>query len=77
MRSTEPFNIRKIAVKDHGFNYVTFLVEGYLNGRRVRRKFQRHEEATGEKAKLDIQAGNSGAAIRVAPTYAFLRYIGS
>src|SRR5580658_527841 len=68
MRSTEPFAIRKIAVKDHGCRYETFLVEGYLNGRRVRRKFQRHEEAIGEKAKLDIEAGNSDAALRVVPT---------
>jgi hypothetical protein len=68
MRSTGPFKIRKIAVKDHGCHYVTFLVEGYLNGRRVRRKFQRHDEAMGEKARLDIETGNSEAALRVAPT---------
>lgn len=68
MRSTEPFTIRKIAVQDHGCHYETFLVEGYLNGHRVRRKFQRHEEAIGEKAKLDIDAGNAGAALRVIPT---------
>ncbi len=54
MRSIEPSTIRKITVHDHGCHYETFLVEGYLNGCRVRRKFQRHEEAIGEKAKLDI-----------------------
>jgi integrase len=68
MKSTEPFKIRKIAVNDHGCHYETFLVEGYLNGCRVRRKFQRHEEAIGEKAKLDIDARNSGAALHVVPT---------
>lgn len=68
MRSTEPFTIRKIAVRDHGCHYETFLVEGYLNGRRVRKKFQRHEEAIGEKAKLDVDVANSEAALRVIPT---------
>jgi len=44
MKSTGPFRIRKIEVRDHGCRYATFLVEGYLGGRRVRRKFQRYEE---------------------------------
>lgn len=68
MKSTGAFKIRKIAVKDHGCRYITFLVEGYLNGRRVRKKFQSHEFAVGEKTRLDIEAGNSNAALRVAPT---------
>jgi integrase len=68
MKSTGPFKIRKIAVKDHGCHYVTFLVEGYLNGRRVRKKLQRHDEAMSVKARLDIESGNSDAALRVAPT---------
>jgi hypothetical protein len=68
MKSTGPFKIRKIKVKDHGCHYVTFLVEGHLNGRRLRKKFQRYDEAVGEKGRLDIEAGNSEAALRVAPT---------
>jgi hypothetical protein len=63
-----PFKIRKIAVKDHGCHYETFLVEGYLQGSRIRRKFQRREEAIGEKARLEIEAGNAKAAMRVVPT---------
>jgi len=68
MKSTEPFRIRKFAVKDHGCRYVTFLVEGNLNGRRVRKKLQCYDKAVGEKARLDIDAGNSESALRVAPT---------
>ncbi len=61
MKSTGRFTIRKIAVKDHGCHYVTFLVEGYSNGHRIRKKFQRHEEALGEKARLEIESGNAEA----------------
>jgi hypothetical protein len=68
MKSTGPFKIRKIAVKDYGCHCATFLVECYLKGRRVRKKFQRHDEAIGEQASLDIESGKSDAALRVAPT---------
>jgi len=68
MKTTGPFRIRRIEVKDHGCHYVTFLVEGYLRGKRVRKKFQGHEEAIGEKDRLDIAAGNSEAALHVAAT---------
>ena len=68
MKSTGPFKVRKIAVKDHGCHYVTFLVEGYLHGRRIRKKFQAYDEAIGEKSRLDIESGNSDTALRVAPT---------
>ena len=40
MNSPGNFRIRRVAMIDRGFHYETYLVEGYLSGQRVRRKFQ-------------------------------------
>jgi hypothetical protein len=68
MSSQSPFRIRKVQVTDRGCRYVTFLVEGYLNGQRVRKKYQDYGEAAAAKATLDIRAGNAESALRLTST---------
>jgi hypothetical protein len=67
MRSGE-FRIRRLKAKDHGFEYTTFQVVGYLNGQRVRKKFKSREEADGEKNRLEVEVTNGDSGTRAINT---------
>lgn len=62
------FVIRPIRVRDHGFDYVTHQVVGYLNGQRVRRKFKTRDGALGELNRLQVEAANGAGAVRAVNT---------
>jgi integrase len=42
------------------FKYATFRLSGWLDGRRIRKQFKSHEEALGEKNRLEVMAANAG-----------------
>lgn len=50
------------------FSYSTFLLSGWLRGRRVRKQFVCREEAIGEKNALEVEAANLGGEIRARNT---------
>ncbi len=62
------FTVRRIEITEHGCDYQTHLVAGYLNGKRVRRRFKNREEALGEKNRLEVQAANRAGSIRTTVT---------
>jgi hypothetical protein len=62
------FQVRPVKAKGHGFTYDTFLLSGWLNGRRIRRHFKNREEALGEKNALEVEAANVGGDIRARNT---------
>lgn len=53
------FRIKAVTVRAGGVTYKTHRLTGYLNGERIRKNFKSRDEADGEKARLEIQAGNS------------------
>ena len=54
------FSIRRLKLSEHGFDYETWQLIGYLNGERVRKRFKSREEALGEKNRLEVAAANAG-----------------
>jgi hypothetical protein len=50
------------------FTYTTFLLSGWLRGKRVRRQFVSRDEALGEKNSLEVEAANLGGEIRARNT---------
>jgi integrase len=62
------FSIKAVRAKAHGFTYDTFLVSGWLNGRRIRRHFKSRDEAIGVKNALEVEAANVGGEIRARNT---------
>jgi integrase len=62
------FTIKAVKVTCHGFTYETFLLSGWLNGRRVRKHFKSREEALGEKNALEVESANAGGEIRARNT---------
>jgi hypothetical protein len=62
------FTIKAVKVTCHGFTYETFLLSGWLNGRRIRKHFKSREEALGEKNTLEVEAANVGGEIRARNT---------
>jgi integrase len=54
------FTIKTTNVRAGGFVYRTYKLRGVLNGVRVRKQFKDRAEAEGEKARLEVQAANSG-----------------
>ena len=62
------FTIKAVKVTCHGFTYETFLLSGWLNGRRIRKHFKSREEALGEKNALEVEAANVGGEIRARNT---------
>lgn len=61
------FRIREMVAKERGRRYVRYQLVGYLNGERVRKRFESHDEAIGEKRRLEVLAANTGE-IRAANT---------
>lgn len=62
------FSIRSIWAKEHGWRYKTFQLVGYLDGRRVRKRFKSRELALGEKNRLEVAAANNDGAIKTVTT---------
>lgn len=62
------FTITATRASSHGFTYDTFLLSGWLNGRRIRRQFKSREEAIGEKNALEVEAANMGGEVRARNT---------
>jgi hypothetical protein len=62
------FMLRQVGASSNGFTYDTFLLSGWLNGRRARKHFKSRDEALGEKNSLEIEAANSGGEIRARNT---------
>lgn len=61
------FQIRALRVTVADFSYATYRVEGWLDGKRVRRQFKIEAEARAEKLRLEVQAANE-ASMRSAVT---------
>ncbi len=71
MKNPKPsgrFTIKPASLSSHGFAYETFLLSGWLNGRRIRRQFKSREEALGEQNALQVEAANAGGEIRARNT---------
>ena len=64
----EGFKIKRTLVRSNGYEYSTFRLSGWLNGRRIRKNFKSKEEAEGEKARLEIKAANAEGEIRAVNT---------
>jgi integrase len=62
------FTLKSVNASSNGFTYQTFLVSGWLNGRRVRKHFKSRDEALGEKNALEVEAANIGGEIRARNT---------
>jgi len=62
------FTLKAVNASSNGFTYQTFLVSGWLNGRRVRKHFKSRDEALGEKNALEVEAANIGGEIRARNT---------
>jgi hypothetical protein len=62
------FVLRQVRASSNGVTYDTFLLSGWLYGRRVRKHFKSRNEALGEKNALEIEAANSGGEIRARNT---------
>lgn len=56
------FKVRPFVAKERGKTYVRFQVVGYLNGERVRRRFEKRAGAVFEKSRLEVLAANSATA---------------
>jgi len=54
------FALRPITASSNGVSYDTFLLSGWLNGRRIRRHFKDRDEALGKKNRLEVEAANKG-----------------
>lgn len=54
------FTIRTLNASEHGFEYQTFQLVGYLHGERIRKRFKKREDAVFEKARLEVLAANAG-----------------
>jgi len=66
------FTLREVAltkrIDGRKFTYKTFLLSGWLHGRRVRKQFVSRDEALGEKNALEVEAANMGGEIRARNT---------
>src|SRR5580704_3476002 len=66
------FILREITVKKleagRPIQYSTFLLSGWVRGKRYRRQFQSRELALGEKNALEVEAANVGGEIRARST---------
>lgn len=58
------FTVTEVSRTEHRVTYSTFLVRGWLNGRRIRKQFKDRAEAHDEKLALEIEAANLGGEIR-------------
>lgn len=58
-RADQTFTVKRLLVRNGAFNYYTYRVSGWIDGRRVRRQFKSPEEARGEKLRLEVRAANS------------------
>jgi len=54
------FVLKQVRASSNGVTYDTFLLSGWLNGRRFRRHFKDRDEALGEKNRLEVGAANGG-----------------
>lgn len=62
------FSIRRMIARERGRSYVTFQVTGYLDGARIRKRFQSRDEALGEKNRLEVLAANAESGTRTVNT---------
>lgn len=62
------FTLRRVRVVAGPFEYWTYRVSGWLDGRRVRKQFKDEAEAVAAKRRWEIQAANHANAVRVVPT---------
>lgn len=66
------FTLREVAltkqIDGRKFTYKTFLLSGWLRGRRVRKQLVSRDEALGEKNALEVEAANMGGEIRARNT---------
>lgn len=66
------FTIREITVKKRiagrPVEYSTFLLSGWVRGRRYRKQFKIRELALGEKSALEVEAANLGGELRARNT---------
>ena len=66
------FTLREVAltkqIDGRIFAYKTFLLSGWLHGRRLRKQFVSRDEALGEKNALEVEAANMGGEIRARNT---------
>jgi hypothetical protein len=58
------FMLRPVRASSNGVTSGTFLLSGWLNGRRIRKHFKSRDDALGEKNALEIEAANNGGEIR-------------
>lgn len=59
LAKSQQFKVVRLLVKNGGFTYYSYRVEGRINGRRIRRQFKDPDQAHGEKLRLEVQAANA------------------
>src|SRR5207247_77755 len=64
----DEFQVRPVTLNQHGCEYLTFEVVGYLGSDRVRKRFKSRDEAVAEKSALEIKSANANAQVRTAIT---------
>lgn len=62
------FKVRRCLVRNGPFEYYTYRLTGWINGRRIRRQFAQEAEALGERDRLLIEAANTEREIRTVNT---------
>ena len=66
------FTLREITVKKRidgqPLEYSTFLLSGWVRGKRYRKQFKSRELALGEKNALEVEAANVGGEVRARNT---------
>jgi hypothetical protein len=71
-KPTGRFTLREVELEKcigrQRFKYRTFLLAGWIRGKRVRKQYVSREEALGEKSALEVEAANVGGDIRARNT---------
>ena len=60
--------LTRTTVRNEGYTYPTYQIQGWVNGRRVRKNFKSEQEAQGAKHRLEVFAANAIDPIRPAVT---------
>jgi ribosomal protein S6 len=66
--NTTNFTITRTTVHSDGYRYPTYKIQGWVNGRRIRKNFKSEQEAIGEKHRLEVFSANAIDPIRPAVT---------
>ncbi|MGH8021103.1 MAG: tyrosine-type recombinase/integrase [Opitutaceae bacterium] len=69
MRKTGAFKVRKVQLKNNGYAYTQWKVEGTINGVRHRKHFGDRDAAYGYKAEMDLKALNETNVVRVTASH--------